>query len=188
MTTQSTKTANPIFNTITVFGLGTTILGGVATLTVSSFDLTGIYSQMFDGMFLSFDNLTPFLAVLVAWAFAGMVGGVRAKSGFWGLIAGFFGTLLGIGLIIVLNLSVLEESANILDFGLGAAACVLIACIAAYATGTATKVRAKPTKPKPTRKVWIASKSKDVWTCNRCGTNIPPGAFSCPTCGEPVIE
>jgi RNA polymerase subunit RPABC4/transcription elongation factor Spt4 len=27
-----------------------------------------------------------------------------------------------------------------------------------------------------------------MWTCNRCKTSIPPGAFSCPKCGEPVIE
>ncbi len=188
MTTQRTKTANPILNTFAVFGVGTAVLGGVATLTVSSFEFNEIYTQMFKGMFLSFDNLIDFWAVFVAWALAGMVAGVRAKNGFWGAIAGFFGTLLGVGLLAVLNLAALEESTAILEFGLGTAACVIVTCAAAYITGSATKVKVKPAKPKPTRKVWTASKEKEVWTCNRCGNSIPPGAFSCPSCGEPVIE
>ncbi|MFX1285228.1 MAG: hypothetical protein ACFFB5_16365 [Promethearchaeota archaeon] len=188
MTKESTKTANPILNAIAAFGVGTSVLGGVATLTVSSFDLTTIYTQMFNGMFLSFDNLIDFWSVFGAWALAGMVAGVRAKNGFWGAIAGFFGTLLGVGLISILNLTALENSTAILEFGLGTAACILVTCATAFIIGSAIKVKPKPAKPKPTRKAWAASKEKEVWVCRKCGTNIPPGAFSCPNCGEPVIE
>ena len=74
------------------------------------------------------------------------------------------------------------------EFIMGVIASVLVATIAAYATGTATKPKKTTVKHKKTRKAWDVSKTKEVWMCNRCGQKIPPGAFTCPNCGEPVIE
>ena len=90
----------------------------------------------------------------------------------------------------MLNLTtfVTMDTTDSISFIIGATACILASCIAAYATGTATKPKPVQAEAKRTRKVWAASKAKEVWTCNRCGDNIPPGAFSCPNCGEAVIE
>ncbi len=191
MTTQrkeKAKTPNPILNAVTVFGIGTTVLGGTSSLTLSSLDLSQVYTQMFNGMFLSFNELTAFWAVFVAWIIAGTIGGVRAKNGFWGAVAGFFGSLSGVVFLVTANLTALEDSTALLEFSMGAAACIIITCAAAYIFGASIKAKPIKEKPKPTRKAWVASKTKEVWTCNRCGANIPPGAFSCPACGEPVIE
>ncbi|MHA2243378.1 MAG: zinc ribbon domain-containing protein [Candidatus Hodarchaeales archaeon] len=194
-TRSTTKTTNPLINTVLVISVGLSALeisqlffdrANAASLT--SLDFNTVIESMFEGMFLSADTLTSFIAVLVAWIISGMIAGVRAKNGFWGAVAGFFGTLLGAGLLAVLSIDSLGETTAVTQFSLGVAACIIAACVAAYATGNASKVKAKPVKAKPTRKVWASSKSKEVWTCGRCGTNIPPGAFSCPTCGEPVIE
>ncbi|MFX0171091.1 MAG: hypothetical protein ACFE9L_04155 [Candidatus Hodarchaeota archaeon] len=195
MTTTRSRTTNPLINIILVFSVGLSALE-ISQLvfdptnrsSLLSLEFNSVFESMFQSMFLSAENLVSFMAVLVAWLLSGMVAGVRAKSGFWGALAGFLGTLLGTGFLAFLNLDVLSDSTTITEFGLGTAACIIIACVAAYATGSATKE--KPTLPKTvkTRKVWVASKSKEVWTCSKCGKTIPPGAFTCPTCGEPVIE
>ncbi len=194
-TGSTTKTTNPLINTVLVISVGLSALeisqlffdrSNAASLT--TLDFKTVIESMFKGMFLSADTLTSFMAVLVAWIISGMIAGVRAKNGFWGAVAGFFGTLIGAGLLAVLSIDSLGETTAVTQFSLGVVACILAACVAAYATGNASKAKAKPVKEKPTRKVWVASKSKEVWTCGRCGANIPPGAFSCPTCGEPVIE
>ncbi len=196
MTTRrsTTKTTNPMINTILVISVGLSALeisqlffdpSNAASLT--ALELNPIVESMFEGMSLSATTLVSFIAVWVAWIISGMIAGVRAKHGFWGAVAGFFGTLIGAGFLAVLNTDALQDSASLTPFLLGTAACTLACCIAAYATGNATKVKAEAAKPKPTRKVWAASKTKE-WTCRKCGTNIPPGAFTCPTCGEPVIE
>jgi ribosomal protein L40E len=192
---STTKTTNPIINTILVISVGLSALeisqlffdpSNAASLT--ALELNPIVESMFEGMFLSAETLVSFIAVWVAWIISGMIAGVRAKHGFWGVVAGFFGTLLGAGFLAVLNIDALQMSTSLTSFILGTVACTLGCCIAAYATGNATKGKVKTTKPKPTRKAWAASKTKEVWTCRKCGTSIPPGAFSCPTCGEPVIE
>lgn len=192
--TPSAKQTNPIYNTILVISVGLSVLElsqlvldpeNAASLT--ALDVDGVVTSMFEGMFLSADTLVSFMAVLVAWLLSGLIAGVRAKNGFWGAAAGLFGTVLGAGFLSIFNLGLLEETTALSQFILGTAACALAACVAAYATGSATKVK-EITKPKPTRKAWDASKTKEVWTCNRCGASIPPGAFSCPSCGEPVIE
>lgn len=191
MTTQQkkqAKTANPILNAFTVFGVGTTVLGGTSSLTLSSLDISQVYTQMFNGMFLSITALASFWAVFVAWTIAGTIGGLRAKNGFWGAVAGFFGSLGGIIFLATAHLTALEDSTALLEFTMGALACIIITCATAYIFGAAIKAKPVKEKPKPTRKAWAASKTKEVWTCNRCGASIPPGAFSCPSCGEPVIE
>lgn len=196
MTTSRTKTTNPLINIMLVFSVGLSALE-ISQLvfdpnnatSLISLEFNSVFESMFRSMFLNAENLVSFMAVLVAWIISGMVAGVRAKSGFWGALAGFIGTLLGAGFLVILNLDVLSDSTpSQIDFGLGTAVCVLVACVAAYATGTATKEKPAPRKTVKTRKVWVASKSKEVWTCNRCGKSIPPGAFTCPSCGEPVIE
>ncbi|MFX0150665.1 MAG: hypothetical protein ACFFAJ_07805 [Candidatus Hodarchaeota archaeon] len=195
MTTTRPRTTNPLINIILVFSVGLSALE-ISQLvfdptnrsSLISLEFTSVFESMFQSMFLSAENLVSFMAVLVAWLISGMVAGVRAKSGFWGALAGFFGTILGTGFLAILNSGNLSESTAITEFGLGTAACILIACVAAYATGTATKEEPTPKKTVRTRKAWAASKSKEVWTCNKCGKTIPPGAFTCPTCGEPVIE
>ncbi|MFX0122651.1 MAG: hypothetical protein ACFFAE_03380 [Candidatus Hodarchaeota archaeon] len=194
-TRSTTKTTNPIINTILVISVGLSALEisqlffdprNAASLT--ALDFNPVIESMFKGMFLSAETLVSFIAVWVAWIISGMIAGVRAKHGFWGAVAGFFGTIIGAGFLAVLNIDALQDSASLTPFILGTVACVLACCIAAYATGNATKVKVEVAKPAPTRKAWAASKTKEVWTCRKCGTNIPPGAFTCPTCGEPVIE
>ena len=194
MSKEPVKTTNPILNTILVFSAGLSALelaqlifdpSHVASLT--SLEFNEDLAQMLRGMFLSANTITSFWAVLVAWIIAGMIAGVRAKHGFWGGIAGFFGTVLGIGFLLVLNTTALD-STNIVEFFMGALACILVATVAAFATGKATKPKATPAQTIKTRKAWDSSKTKDVWTCNKCGNTIPPGAFQCPICAEPVIE
>lgn len=192
MSKQRTTTTNPLINIILVFSVGLSaleisqlILDPQNAASLTTLDFNTVISSMFRGMFLSADNIGSFMAVLLAWAISGMVAGVRAKNGFWGALAGFIGTILGAGLLLSLNLEGTTQS--LIEFGLGTAGCALVACVAAYATGTATKQKPTPIKTVKTRKAWAASK-KDVWKCNRCGENIPPGAFTCPSCGEPVIE
>ncbi len=189
------KTTNPLINTILVFSVGISALeiaqlifdpSKVAALTSLEFDQ--IFKNMYEGMFLSADSLSSFWAVLVAWAISGMIAGVRAKHGVSGAFAGFFGTLLGSGLLLIVYFSSADaiEIAN--EFIMGVIAAILVTTVAAYATGTATKPKKVAPKYKKTRKAWDASKTKEVWTCSRCGTKLPPGAFTCPSCGEPVIE
>ncbi|MHA2223602.1 MAG: hypothetical protein ACXAC8_00105 [Candidatus Hodarchaeales archaeon] len=196
-TNTTTKTTNPILNTVLVFSVGLSALE-ISQLvfdrnnaaSVLNLEFTAVFESMFQGMFLSVDTLTSFWAVFIAWAIAGLIAGVRAKNGFWGTIAGFFGSIFGIVFLIVLNLTALEtmEATVIFNFIIGATACILATCVAAYATGTATKPKPVQAKAKRTRKAWAASKEKEVWTCHRCDASIPPGAFSCPNCGEAVIE
>lgn len=194
-TKTPTKTTNPIINSVMVFSVGLTALEfsllifnpSDAISSITSLEFNAIFQQMFEGLFLSASTLGSFWAVLVAWGISGLIAGVRAKSGTWGAIAGFFGTLGGAGFLASLNLTSLSAE-TIPAFGMGTVACIIITCIAAYATGNATRVKPKAAKNVHTRKVWHESKAKEVWTCNRCGNNIPPGAFACPKCGEPVIE
>lgn len=189
------KTTNPLINTILVFSVGLTALElsqlifdpTNAINSITSFELNGIFNSMFNSMFLKADSLASFWAALIAWGISGLVAGVRAKSGGLGLLAGFFGITLGAGFLALFNVSSLEGQA-IVEFGLGTMACLFITCLAAFATGNATRVKYTPPQNVRTRKVWHDSKSKEMWTCNRCKTSIPPGAFSCPECGEPVIE
>lgn len=194
-TRSTTTTTNPLINTILVITVGLSALeisqllfdpGNASSLT--ALELNPIVESMFKGMSLSADTLVSFIAVWVAWIISGMIAGVRAKHGFWGALAGLFGTLIAAGFLAVLNTGALQDTDSLTPFILGTAACTLACCVAAYATGNATKVKTEAAKPKPTRKAWVASKNKEVWTCRKCGTNIPPGAFTCPTCGEPVIE
>ncbi len=195
MTTTRTTTTNPLINIVLVFTVGLSALelsqlifdpSNANSLTTLALDL--VVKSMFRGMFLSATNIVSFMAVLVAWILSGMVAGIRAKNGFWGATAGFIGTLLGAGFLILLNPNSLADSAAMTQFGLGTVACTLAACVAAYATGSATKPPPVAVKSVKTRKAWARSKEKEVWTCNRCGNSIPPGAFTCPTCGEAVIE
>ncbi|NHJ00501.1 MAG: hypothetical protein EAX86_00085 [Candidatus Heimdallarchaeota archaeon] len=194
MSKEPVKTTNPLLNMILVFSAGLSALelaqlvfdpANVASLT--SLEFNEVLAQMFRGMYLSASTITSFWAVLIAWIIAGMIAGVRAKHGFWGGIAGFFGTIIGIGFLVVLNIDILTSS-DVIEFFGGAAACILVATISAYATGNATKPKQTLTKTVKTRKAWDASKTKDVWTCSKCGNTIPPGAFQCPICSEPVIE
>ncbi|MHA2074992.1 MAG: hypothetical protein ACW97X_10260 [Candidatus Hodarchaeales archaeon] len=194
-TKAPTKTTNPILNSILVFSVGLSALEftllifnpSQAIRSITSLEFDSILLEMFEGMFLSADTLGSFWAVLVAWGISGLVAGVRAKIGTWGAIAGFFGTLGGAGFLASLNIASLSGE-TIPKFGMGAVACIIIACISAYATGNATKEKPRKAKKVRTRKVWHESKTKEVWSCNRCGDSIPPGAFTCPKCGEPVIE
>lgn len=194
-TRNKTQTTNPLINTVLVISVGLSaleisqlILDRSNAASLTTLDFNAVLVSMFEGMFLSVDTLVSFMAVLVAWILSGMVAGVRAKNGFWGAVAGFFGTIIGAGFLALLNMDSLQDTTSLSPFALGTVTCILATCVAAYATGSATKVKAISAKPMPTRKAWAASKSKEIWTCNRCGTSIPPGAFSCPTCGEPVIE
>jgi hypothetical protein len=190
-----TRTTNPLINTILVFSVGLSALElsqlifdpANAISSITSLELDSVLRQMFQGMFLNADKLASFSAVLVAWGISGVIAGVRAKNGTWGAIAGFFGTIFGAVFLVMLNLSAFTGS-SVPEFAIGTVACVFIACLAAYATGNATRVKHAPVSKVKTRKVWHESKSKDVWSCNRCGESIPPGAFACPNCGEPVIE
>lgn len=195
MARSRTQTTNPLINTILVFSVGLSTLelsqlifdpSNAASLT--TLELNAVLNSMFRGMFLSADTLVSFMSVLVAWILSGMVAGVRAKHGFWGAFAGFIGTLLGAGFLAALNTNALVNTTALIEFGTGTAACTLVACIAAYATGSATKVKPNKIKTTPTRKAWDESKLEKVWTCRRCGNKIPPGAFTCPSCGEAVIE
>ncbi len=195
MTTSKTKTTNPLINTFLVFTVGLSALelsqlvfDPVNAASLTTLELDAVIDSMFKGMFLSADTLVSFMAVLVAWIISGMVAGVRAKQGFWGAFAAFFGTLLGAGLLLALNLNRLTEITIIIEFSIGTIACAIAASAAAYATGNATKIKPQAKKTLPTRKIWATSESKNVWKCNRCGNDIPPGVFSCPKCGEPVIE
>ena len=192
---SQTKTTNPLINIILVFSVGLSALeisqlifdpSKAAALT--SLEFNQVFDSMYEGMFLSADSLSSFYAVLVAWTISGMVAGVRAKHGFLGAFAGFMGTLLGSGLLLIVHFSSAAEIQIASEFIIGVIAAILVATVAAYATGTATKPKKAAPKYKKTRKAWDASKTKEVWTCNRCGTKLPPGAFSCPSCGEPVIE
>ncbi|MHA2176618.1 MAG: hypothetical protein ACXACP_06220 [Candidatus Hodarchaeales archaeon] len=192
---SQTKTTNPLINTILVFSVGLSTLeiaqlifdsSNIATLT--SLEFGAVFENMYEGMFLSADSLSSFWAVLIAWVISGMVAGVRAKNGSLGAFAGFFGTILGSGFLLIVHFSASTEIVIATEFIIGVIAAVLVTTVAAYATGTATKPKKVAIKYKKTRKAWDASKTKEVWTCNRCGTKLPPGAFSCPSCGEPVIE
>ncbi|MFW9779135.1 MAG: hypothetical protein ACFFE8_09805 [Candidatus Heimdallarchaeota archaeon] len=189
------KTANPLINVILVFSVGLSALE-IAQLvfdpanatSLTTFAFQPVLQSMFQGMFLSSDSLTSFWAVLVAWGISGAIAGVRAKNGFWGAFAGFLGTILGAGFLASANITALDASSALIEFAMGTAACTLVAGIAAFATGNATKVVEEPNIEKErTRKVWTRSK-QEIWICKRCGNQIPPGAFSCPSCGEPVIE
>ncbi|PWI48442.1 hypothetical protein CEE45_06835 [Candidatus Heimdallarchaeota archaeon B3_Heim] len=194
-TESRTKTTNPLINTILVISVGLSALeisqlifdpSKAAAITSLRFD--HVFANMYQGMFLRAETLTSFWSILVAWAISGMVAGVRAKHGLLGAIAGFFGTLLGSSLLLVVHFGSETNVTIANEFIFGVVASTLVACIAAYATGTATKPKKASVKYKKTRKAWDASKTKDVWMCSRCGQKIPPGAFTCPNCGEPVIE
>ncbi|MHA1995190.1 MAG: hypothetical protein ACW97Z_11655 [Candidatus Hodarchaeales archaeon] len=190
-----TKSTNPLINTILVISVGLSALeisqlifdpANAAAITSLRFD--HVFENMYQGMFLRAESLSSFWSVLIAWVISGMVAGVRAKHGMLGAIAGFFGTILGSGLLLTVHFGS-ETSITIpTEFIMGAIASIIVASIAAYATGTATKPKKTAVKYKKTRKAWDASKTKEVWMCNRCGQKIPPGAFTCPNCGEPVIE
>ena len=189
------KTANPLINTFLVFSVGLSALelaqlifdpANASSLTTLAFD--EIFLSMFQGMFLSADGLTSFWAVLVAWGISGGIAGIRAKNQFWGGFAGFLGTLLGAGFLLLMNSTVFSNPSGLFEFGLGTLICAVVASITAGITGSATKTApVKSVRKERTRKAWVSSKEK-TWTCNRCGSKIPPGAFSCPNCGEAVIE
>jgi hypothetical protein len=189
------KTTNPLINTILVISVGLSALeisqlifdpANAAAITSLRFD--HVFENMYQGMFLRAESLSSFWSVLMAWAISGMVAGVRAKHGFLGGIAGFFGTVLGSGLLLTVHFGTETNFTIANEFIMGVIASVLVASIAAYATGTATRPKKTAVAYKRTRKAWDASKTKEVWMCNRCGQKIPPGAFTCPNCGEPVIE
>jgi hypothetical protein len=189
------KTTNPIINTVLVFSVGLSTLeisqllfGSSQVAALTSLQFNQVFESMYRSMLLSADSLSAFWAVLVAWGISGMVAGVRAKHGLLAVFAGFFGTILGSGLLLVTHFS--NQSAVTIsgEFIIGVLASTLITCIAGYATGTATKPKKTTPKAKRTRKAWDSSKAKEVWTCNKCKKSIPPGAFTCPSCGEPVIE
>ena len=191
---SSTKTTNPIINTILVLSIGLSALeltqlifdpSHAASLTALDFNV--VIQQMFYGMNLNAVTLQSFWAVLIAWAISGLIAGIRAKSGFWGGFAGFFGTILGAGFLLIVNVPTIEFDV-LAEFVIGTILCAIVATITAYATGSATKVKKPTPKATPTRKVWSTNGKKEVWICNKCGEKIPPGAFSCPKCGEPVIE
>lgn len=189
------KTTNPLINTILVISVGLSALEISQLLfdpnnatSLTTFAFQPVLQSMFEGMFLSAGSLTSFWAVLVAWGISGAIAGVRAKNGFWGGFAGLLGTIIGAGFLATANIAALSGTSALMEFGLGTVACVLVAGVAGVAFGNATKVTEGPTVKKGrTRKVWAAS-NQDVWTCKRCKNPIPPGAFSCPSCGEPVIE
>jgi len=192
---SKTKTTNPLINTILVISVGLSaleisqlIFDPANATAITSLRFDHVFENMYQGMFLRAESLSSFWSVLIAWAISGMVAGVRAKNGFLGAIAGFFGTILGAGLLLTVHFGA-ETSFDIAnEFIIGVIASVLVATIAAYATGTATKPKKIAANHKKTRKAWDKSKTKTVWMCNRCGQKIPPGAFTCPNCGEPVIE
>ena len=193
--TSQTKTTNPIINTILVFSVGLSaleisqlIFDPTKAESLTNLDFSGVFETMYQGMLFSGETLASFWSVLIAWALSGMVAGVRAKNGALGAFAGFLGTILGSALLLLTHFSMSPEIVIASDFIIGTVASALVASVAAYATGTATKPKTVAPKTKKTRKAWDASKTKEVWTCNRCGEKIPPGAFSCPNCGEPVIE
>ena len=190
-----TKSTNPLINTILVFSVGLSTLeisqllfGSSQIAALTSLQFNQVFESMYSSMLLSAESLSEFWAVLVAWGLSGMVAGIRAKHGFLAVFAGFFGVLLGSGLLLIVHFSNQAVITVSGEFIVGVIACILITCVAAYATGTATKPKKAPPKVKKTRKAWDSSKTKDVWTCNRCKSTIPAGAFTCPTCGEPVIE
>jgi len=192
---SQTKSTNPIINTILVFTVGLSalelsqlIFGSSQVAALTSLQFNQVFESMYNSMLLSADSLSAFWAVLVAWGISGMIAGVRAKHGFLAGFAGFFGTILGSGLLLVVHFSNQSIITIPGEFIIGVIASTLVTCVAAYATGTATKPKKTPAKTKKTRKAWDSSKTKEVWTCNRCKKPIPPGAFTCPTCGEPVIE
>jgi hypothetical protein len=197
MATQTSKsqTTNPLINTILVFSVGLSALEISQLIfdprnaeTLTNLDFGGVFETMYQGMLFSTVTLASFWAVLVAWALSGMVAGVRAKNGGLGAFAGFLGTALGSGFLFIVHFSTAAEISISVEFIIGALASALVAGVAGYATGTATKPKKVAPKMKKTRKAWDASKTEEVWTCNRCGNKIPPGAFTCPACGEPVIE
>ena len=192
---SQTKSTNPIINTVLVFSVGLSALeisqllfGSSQVAALTSLQFNQVFESMYSSMLFSADSLSVFWTVLVAWGISGMIAGVRAKNGFLAAFAGFFGTLLGSGLLLVVHFSNQTVITISGEFIIGVIASTLITCIAAYATGTATKPKKTPPKVKKTRKAWDNSKIKDVWTCNRCKSMIPAGAFTCPKCGEPVIE
>ena len=192
---SQSKSTNPIINIILVFSVGLSaleiaqlIFGSSQVAALTSLQFNQVFESMYNSMLLSADSLSAFWAVLVAWGISGMIAGVRAKHGFLAVFAGFFGTILGSGLLLVVHFSNQSTITITGEFVVGVLASTLITCVAAYATGTATKPKKTQPKTKKTRKAWDSSKAKEVWTCNRCKKPIPPGAFTCPTCGEPVIE
>ncbi|MHA1977422.1 MAG: zinc ribbon domain-containing protein [Candidatus Hodarchaeales archaeon] len=192
---SSTKTTNPLINTILVISVGLSaleisqlIFDPANATAITSLRFDHVFENMYQGMFLRAESLSSFWSVLIAWAISGMVAGVRAKHGFLGALAGFIGTILGSSLLLVVHFGSEASFTLANEFIIGVVASTLVAVIAAYATGTATKPKKKSVKYKKTRKAWDASKTQDVWMCNRCGKKIPPGAFTCPNCGEPVIE
>jgi hypothetical protein len=197
MSSESSKprTTNPIINTILVFTVGLSVLeigqlvfDPAKATAITSMRLDVVFENMYNGMFLTADSLASFSAVLIAWAISGMVAGVRAKHGTLAIMAGFFGTLIGSGFLLIVHFSN-EAAINVSgEFVAGVIAATLVTCVAAYATGTATKPKKAKPKYKKTRKAWDVSKTQEVWMCNKCGTKIPPGAFTCASCGEPVIE
>ncbi|MHA1206286.1 MAG: hypothetical protein ACTSR4_08085 [Candidatus Hodarchaeales archaeon] len=192
---SQSKSTNPIINTILVFSVGLSaleiaqlIFGSSQVAALTSLQFNQVFESMYSSMSLSANSLSAFWAVLVAWGISGMIAGVRAKHGPLAVFAGFFGTILGSGLLLVVHFSSQSAITITGEFIIGVLASTLITCVAAYATGTATKPKKTQPKTKKTRKAWDSSKTKEVWTCNRCKKPIPPGAFTCPTCGEPVIE
>ena len=194
---ERTKTTNPIINSILVLTVGLSVLEFSQLIFDSSnstsllnLDFNGILTSMFNGLFLSADSLGSFWAIAFAWLISGSVAGVRAKSGFWGAFAGFFGTLIGISILISMNIgSISNDDTILIPLALGSVTCILITTLTAFITGRATKPKKMDRKSKKnTRKIWAQGKEKEVWTCKKCGTEIPPGAFACPRCGEAVIE
>ncbi|MHA1214574.1 MAG: hypothetical protein ACTSR2_02590 [Candidatus Hodarchaeales archaeon] len=192
----SVKTTNPLINTLLVISVGLSaleisqlIFDPTHASSLTSLDFDAVITQMFNGMFLNADTLPSFWSVLIAWGISGLIAGIRAKSGFWGALAAFLGTIMGAVLLLAVNLTSVNNS-QLIEFALGTLSCVFIACIFAYGTGKATKAKKAAPKLLSTRKVWDSSSknAQKIWKCSKCGEKIPPGAFSCPNCGEPVIE
>ncbi|MHA2270264.1 MAG: hypothetical protein ACXACI_00265 [Candidatus Hodarchaeales archaeon] len=183
---------NPLLNGIQVLSIGLTLTAGLALVNAWSGgfpDPEDILSGLFDVMSVEgpADINEYFVAVLIGWGISGLAAGVRAKHPVTGAFSAFVGIVLAVVLIVFLTLSV-EAVANedILPFAFGVVASLFVCCVAAIASGRATRPTARKVKRKKrARGAWD---KKSQWKCSRCKEDLPPGALTCPSCGTPVIE
>lgn len=161
------------------------------------FNLTSLFENM---TITGTESISVYWVVLLSWAIAGIVAGVRAKNSTVAGLAAFFAAffaaittaLLFLGPNIVDQLIALDFAIDITPiieplpgFVIGSIGTIITCTLFGVGSG---RVMHEPAKLKPvakSRKVWA---NKDQWKCSKCGHQFSAGELRCPNCGEGVIQ
>ena len=191
---QGTSTLTAIFYVIFISIIATSIVNVLLQTSTGTinFDLNKLYSSLTD-----IQDVINYGALVIGFALGGLSAGITTKDAAKGFVSGFFGAFLG-GVIafILANLDIVDKILatgsidplnnliNIIpSYILGIIGIMIVAAIFGWGGGKTTQKEKKVVRPKARLKSW---QKKDVWTCQSCGSEIPPGKTRCPNCGRPV--